>query len=255
MNKDHRLKIRYTVLISLVPVTIVALWIWYLSGFDYIGKINLFIPFIGSVIGGITTLIALVVSTNETRKIQNESKDFETKKIKINLQIEIAQQHLLLVGENKINYSYLNSFLLEKYNQSCISLDESLNKYIEIDNDEFEVKYNELKESIKKIKYHLHSNKIVLIRLYDHYRELDKLYSKMNNLKESIIEINVNGIANITEHYRIYRLLYSLLEVLEKVFIWLNHLQKILLINYMQDILSENDMIYINDELDKTYYE
>ncbi|SQB33591.1 hypothetical protein [Clostridium cochlearium] len=103
------------------------------------------------------------------------------KKIEINLQIEIAQQHLLLVGENKINYSYLNSFLLEKYNQSCINLDESLNKYIEIDNNEFQTKYNNFEKSIKKLKYNLHSNKIMLIKLYDHYRELDKLYFKMCN--------------------------------------------------------------------------
>ncbi|MBE6161920.1 hypothetical protein AAGC94_18665 [Clostridium sporogenes] len=181
MNKDHRLKIRHIVCIIFVLVTIVGLWIWYLSGFDYIGKINLLIPFVGSAIGGITTLIALVISTNETRRIQKESNDFETKKIEINLQIEIAQQHLLLVGENKINYSYLNSFLLEKYNQSCINLDESLNKYIEIDNNEFQTKYNNFEKSIKKLKYNLHSNKIMLIKLYDHYRELDKLYFKMCN--------------------------------------------------------------------------
>lgn len=71
------------ILLGIVCVIIFGTFYWIcsgLSGLNYERKVELSISFLGAIIGGVVTLIALWVSTNETRKIQQENREYILKK-------------------------------------------------------------------------------------------------------------------------------------------------------------------------------
>lgn len=59
------------------------IWLWYgHSGFDYGKAAEMTFSYIGSAIGGITTLIALYITVNQTRKIQEDNNKNQLKQDK-----------------------------------------------------------------------------------------------------------------------------------------------------------------------------
>lgn len=79
---------RVKVFLGFLTASVLWIIIWLvscLSGFDYTKKTELTLAFSGAVIGGLSTLIALYVSTEETRRIQCKSENYNRAQLKIQI--------------------------------------------------------------------------------------------------------------------------------------------------------------------------
>ncbi|WP_017416778.1 hypothetical protein [Clostridium tunisiense] len=115
MNK----KIKKTTVILYLLLLLLSLLlglVWFLSplsGFMYDKQVEITITFIGSLIGGITTLIALWISTNETRKIQEENRKDQNNLIILKEKKEFRTNAFIIENDLKICFKDLFNILVQ----------------------------------------------------------------------------------------------------------------------------------------------
>lgn len=142
------------ILLWILGITIIAslIWLWSnYSGFEYGKKVEISFSFIGAIIGGITTLIAVFFTIKQTREVQDENKN-ENRKIKeidsLKTQIEYSK--------NLFQYAYNYQLYLENLDNELDKILRRTNFLNKKDNSEKEmpkkedIKYKNPYEAMRK---------------------------------------------------------------------------------------------------------
>lgn len=146
------LKIKSLIATIIILIIGSLAWLWSaLSGFDYEygKKVEMTFSFVGAIIGGMATLIALYITVNQTREIQKENQ----KQIKIkNINEKIKNYDELY---EKTNYASDKAYLLKLYlskmdDVSILDINEVIERTLEINNQLLRFKGNPL---IKQLNY------------------------------------------------------------------------------------------------------
>lgn len=208
---------------------------------------SMLLSYLGGAIGGIATLIAIYISTNDTRRIQNESKEFDIKKIRISIQVEAAQKQRLLITQVRESDGELFYFIRKE--RSKIESDH--NKYLVILLSQYDLKYNKLLEDIEKLNTHFRNNEYILNKLYLYY-------SKLNDIRRTIINSKENIIKSKNDYGKLRRAIEEALNMLDstngEIYKWLNDLEYLIVEKYMRQVLDKEDFNNILHNIKEEYY-
>lgn len=158
--KNDENRILWAILIiNIVFIIAFPITLWMIYKISYHDWYNFLGGFIGGSFGELATLIAIVISTNQTRRIQEESKNFEIKKIKTTMQLEASRKQSLLIDKAKRNYSNLFNFL--RTNVEFLRRNNC--EYVDIEM--YKELYFKLNNSVKELCKHFTANKYILNEL------------------------------------------------------------------------------------------
>ena len=196
--------------LAILAIFIVLGSMWFLSplsGFAYDKKVEFTISFVGALIGGITTLVALWISTIETRKIQEDSKTEQGKLITMNENKELKINAFIIENDLKICFKDLFNILV-KYainNAIIISPPNQRKEWI--------LSWKEILRGINFSSNWREEVKTLSNKIEKDY--LIKIYEMYTLLERSIQFLNLSENTSIT-----YELLYRNIELIPKEFIF-----------------------------------
>jgi gas vesicle protein len=182
----------------------------------------------GGTIGGIGTLIAVIFTTRETRKIQKESKGTEEKKERTAFADDIVEY----VGKyvTKINVYYYNISAAERINNEIKNLKDEWNKK-EIETIESRVKLSQVDNYGRDVLYECNR----LLPYLQH--ENDILIKKISDMESELKEHKADRTFAI-ECYFILKMKLSDIEISKKIIEKLDFIHTDL---FKQDILWNSD--------------
>lgn len=206
---------------------------------------SMILSYLGGAIGGIATLIAIYISTNDTRRIQKESKEFDIKKIRISIQVEAAQKQRLLITKIRESNGELFNFI----NLERTQMEDTHNLIIDVS--KYRLEYNKLYVNIEELNTHFRNNEYILNKLYYNYSKLNDIYAMINKSKEEILK-------NKDDFSKLKKIFMRTLEMLDshngEIYKWLNELECLIVEKYMREVLDKEDFNNIMHNIKEDYY-
>jgi len=213
----------FMIFFIILSATLVLIYLYYFSNDFY----NNLASIIGGSIGGVTTLIAVLITTRQTRKIQETNKNHEWKKHQIEIRFNLVKEFydMLLTINKTLGFLFSNLISNEDYqhtNQNEIFIENKiyLNKKeaIKLMND-CEVYYGKIRPFLNN--------------------ETHKEFLNLENDFDSFVKIteNINKETKTISRRKINQLLQQNEKVLEQIII----LRNLIISHYFSPVLYYKD--------------